>query len=332
MRAISILLVLFGHLNGTQGFGNFDLKSRIGDIANLGVTVFFAISGYLITRILMKEEYINGSISLKNFYIRRFVRLFPVFFVYMVFLFVLNKLQYISVRNMDWAYAFTYTMNYNVERSWQVGHLWSLSVEEQFYLLWPFIIYRSGFKSAMLVAKFGLVLAVVYRLAIRLFLSKTTLAQMEAFPEIVDSIAVGCLLAGYQKELQKVTWYKKIKESPFFLSILVAIFLINILRKYSIINIFGTSVMNVLIAVMIDGFISRSGSFAFKVLNNKALVFVGVLSYSIYVWQQLFLNRSSHDFYCTFPVNLLLVCVVSVAVHYLIEKPALKLNQRFRRG
>jgi peptidoglycan/LPS O-acetylase OafA/YrhL len=75
LRAVSIFLVLLGHLGGTRGFARLDL--RIGDYAHLGVVVFFVISGFLITRLLLSEHEQKGRISLKRFYARRALRLFP---------------------------------------------------------------------------------------------------------------------------------------------------------------------------------------------------------------------------------------------------------------
>ena len=78
LRAISILLVLCGHLDGTSGFyNNPAFWNHIGDIANLGVRVFFVISGYIITLLLLRETEKTGTISLKQFYIRRTLRIFP---------------------------------------------------------------------------------------------------------------------------------------------------------------------------------------------------------------------------------------------------------------
>src|SRR5690242_19825808 len=77
LRAVSILFVLFGHLSGTAGFFSLRVYQRVGDVANLGVRVFFVISGYLITSLLLRELNSNGTISLPFFYFRRALRIMP---------------------------------------------------------------------------------------------------------------------------------------------------------------------------------------------------------------------------------------------------------------
>lgn len=137
LRAISIALVIFEHLRRTRGYTLGDLNAYFGDYGRLGVTVFFVISGFLITTLLLRERERRGSISLKGFYLRRAVRIFPAFLAFMAFIIVAHEMGWIQLNRYDLVSAFTYTVNYHPGRSWYIGHLWSLSVEEQFYLLWP---------------------------------------------------------------------------------------------------------------------------------------------------------------------------------------------------
>ncbi|MEO7329892.1 MAG: acyltransferase, partial [Minicystis sp.] len=143
LRAISILVVLFGHMAGTRNFA-FSFLDRLptSELANFGVRVFFVISGFLITRLLFEEHARSGTVSLRGFYLRRTLRIFPAFYVFVAVVLVLDRLGKITLLPYDALTALTYTMNFHptASRSWQVGHLWSLSVEEQFYLLWPAIV------------------------------------------------------------------------------------------------------------------------------------------------------------------------------------------------
>ena len=127
LRAISILLVLVGHLEGTRNFAP-RFSEWLGDYANLGVRVFFVISGFLISRLLIDEYATTKTISLYNFYARRTLRIFPAFFAYIGVIALATFLGFIYVKGPDYAYALTYTMNYYPERGWYLGHLWSLSV------------------------------------------------------------------------------------------------------------------------------------------------------------------------------------------------------------
>lgn len=128
LRALSISLVILGHLAG-----NPRIPPRLADamdFANFGVRVFFVISGFLITMLLLKEEAKTGTISLRNFYIRRVFRIFPAFYAYFAVIAVCSLAGYIVVNHSDLLAAAFYVMNFRFHPSWYLGHLWSLSVEE----------------------------------------------------------------------------------------------------------------------------------------------------------------------------------------------------------
>ena len=143
IRAIAVLLVIVGHWFG----GNHKL-SIITGIVN-GVDIFFVLSGFLITRILIdnSEKAIgNGNsiiLELKNFFFRRVLRIFPIYYLTIIILYLIGPVTETNIRE-NFLYFFTYTANfYFIKKDgWDgiLSHLWSLSVEEQFYLIWPFII------------------------------------------------------------------------------------------------------------------------------------------------------------------------------------------------
>lgn len=139
IRAISILMVCYGHLSGTRNFPvSITAYGRwCGDVAHLGVLVFFVISGFLITTLLMSERETTGAISLKRFYLRRIVRIFPAFYAFILVMAIATLSGAVHLTGRDFAYVLTYTVNVEPNRALQIGHLWSLSIEEQFYLLWP---------------------------------------------------------------------------------------------------------------------------------------------------------------------------------------------------
>ena len=151
VRGIAILLVLFCHfffISTPSNLYEFVLQ-KLGDYGNLGVDLFFVLSGFLITGILMdtkgKENYF------KNFIIRRSLRIFPLYYFVLIIIFLIMPL--FSIFNgplMDRVlegevYAWTYTYNFFIaeKQSWPpfIGHFWSLAVEEQFYLVWPLAVY-----------------------------------------------------------------------------------------------------------------------------------------------------------------------------------------------
>ena len=136
LRAFSIVLVLIAHVSLQYPW----LRRFVEHVGNYGVRIFFVISGFLITGLLLKELTKTGRISLKSFYIRRTLRIFPAFYVYVLTVVILAWAGILILLPGDLLHAVTYTMNYHMVRSWWLNHMWSLSVEEQFYLLWPTVL------------------------------------------------------------------------------------------------------------------------------------------------------------------------------------------------
>src|SRR5436853_6665467 len=130
LRAISITLVVLSHLVKWKHIALAPLQADGG----LRVQIFFVLSGYLITKLLLTEYDRTSTISLREFYIRRAFRIFPAAFV---FLAIVVPLYWHEMRWYHVAAAFFYVANMDIARPWVFGHLWSLSIEEQFYLLWP---------------------------------------------------------------------------------------------------------------------------------------------------------------------------------------------------
>jgi peptidoglycan/LPS O-acetylase OafA/YrhL len=328
LRAISIALVVLGHLGGTRGFVPLDFG--IGDYAHLGVVVFFVISGFLITRLLLSEHAKKGYVSLKLFYERRTLRLFPASYAYIACVFLLSLAGIVHLETRDFWHAVTYTVNFFPERSWQIGHLWSLSVEEQFYLLWPCTFVLLGPRRTIWAAAAMILLGPAARFAGWLFLRRTHYYDMSMFPMVADSLAMGCLLATVRGWLEGQKWYLQLFRPAYSVGLLALILLISRYMDYTVVFVLGTSVINVILAILIHRSVYCSRDRIGQILNWKPVVWVGVLSYSIYLWQQLFLNRNSTAWVNAFPQNLVFAIAAALGSYLLLEKPLLKLRQRLR--
>ena len=139
-RAISILLVVVSHLCETPAFHAFDPYARLMfHFGPFGVEVFFVISGFIITTLLLNEEHSHGFVSIKGFYIRRAFRIWPAAYAYLLVVAVLAWNHVISVAPHHFFYAGTFLMNHVQEMNWFTAHFWSLAIEEQFYVLWPIV-------------------------------------------------------------------------------------------------------------------------------------------------------------------------------------------------
>ena len=221
-------------------------------------------------------------------------------------------------------------MNYLPVRSWQVGHLWSLSVEEQFYLLWPFAFVALGSRKAYWAPAFVIVLAVFARAANRFVLIGTPYHDLEMFPMVADSLAMGCLLARFRPWLERQRWYLRLLEPGWSLLLLALVLVINRLSGYTVVEVFGLAILNLALAVLVHRCVYHAEDTFGRFLNWKPVTYVGVLSYSLYLWQQLFINRTSGAWMNAFPQNFVFAIAAGLASYYIVEKPLLKWRQRLR--
>ncbi len=319
LRAISILLVLVGHMDGTRNFP-FHTEAVLGDIANLGVRVFFVISGFLITTLLLKEFDRTGRISLSNFYVRRTLRIFPAFYAYALCVTAATLAGWIHPLPGDLLHAFTYTMNYHTPHGWYTGHIWSLSVEEQFYLLWPFTLLLAGPLRGRWISLLAIVVPPVLRIG-SWFLYRNQVNTTE-FPLIADAIACGCLLAGIFNLLGESPRYLAFLGSYRFLLVValgIGAFVTATSTRFY--YLFGMTILNVCVALCIDRCVRFPSGPVGKVLNWGPLRSIGLLSYSLYLWQQPFLNRHSAAWITAFPLNLMLAALCALGSYFLIERP-----------
>ena len=143
LRALSIAAVVLAHASLTWS-GTTDHAHPLARLGSIGVDLFFVISGFLITWLLLREQRRNAVISLRAFYIRRAWRILPPYLVFLASLFAFSSIGLIQITSRDWGGALTYTVNFLPGTSWPFGHLWSLSVEEHFYLFWPLLLIVLG--------------------------------------------------------------------------------------------------------------------------------------------------------------------------------------------
>jgi len=335
LRAVSILLVVMGHTTNHCSLLSAS-TDFIHDYAYVGVVIFFVISGFLITTLLLKEKVSNSCIDVRKFYMRRVLRIIPVSFLYITVVFLLNIFLSLGIETSAFWCALTYTVNFfDVPKL--LGHLWSLSVEEQFYLFWPLIM-RLPFRKIVFIA-LAIVLYAPMSRVINYIFPVLKFATLHPFFKNADSLMIGCLLA-MSREAWPNFWRPSFLKARFVRLGAVALILfipfLDSIKGHHVGYLttpFGATIISLSAAYLIASAITVKDNNTYKVLNHPVMVYIGILSYSIYIWQQLFIFMpSTHWPYWAgvFPINVVLLFLVSMASYYLWEKKFLGLKEIFK--
>jgi peptidoglycan/LPS O-acetylase OafA/YrhL len=324
MRGMCISLVILSHLGGTAGFLHIPKRYSFG---KLGVAIFFVVSGFLITTLLLQERAKTGTVSLRNFYLRRAIRLFPALYVFIGVVLAFQALGIVNLLDGDALAAATHTMNFHAHREWWLGHTWSLSFQEQFYLMWPAAIAFLGVAGGLRVALGAVLAAPLLRVAFFYGWPEQRALVDQAFPAIFDGPATGCLLALLRERLWQDPRYRGLLESPFVVVVPVIVVATYLYTPFVGIELLiGLSVMNVGIAMCIDWVMRFPDSPVGRVLNSRPVKWVGAISYSLYLWQQIFLCRSHVAWYTSFPFNLLLALAAATLSYHAVERQGMRLS------
>lgn len=339
LRAVSISFVLFSHLNKKFELFSAEAKAQVAvndfvKQGNLGVHVFFVISGFLITSLLLREQEQTGAVSLTGFYVRRFLRILPVALLYIAVLLVLNQLVHLQVKTATFLHLLTFTENFDPNYNWYAGHYWSLSIEEQFYLLFP-ALFKWSRKVYKNTALFLLILSPAVRISNTHFAAdfseavKSGLIYLDNFLNAgMVSILVGSFTAivlfGKRFAIRRQTGATVLQ---------VVLMSVIILVHYHLPEPFAGIqqwLSALLIAVFLVSTLVYRHNFIFRFLNHPFVMRIGVLSYSLYIWQQLFSNRASWGAWGSHPFLFVFQLVAIGAVAYLsyafFESPFLKLK------
>lgn len=326
LRAVAVALVVVYH-------AGYEIP---GD---LGVTGFFALSGFLITWLLLREHERDGTVSLSGFYMRRTLRIFPAYYAFVAFSLVTDTILGHSWTAGQVGTAMTYTVNYYNAASGHTGpvaHAWSLAVEEQFYLLWPALfLLLVGRGTAALRAGLLVLIGGVLLWRSALFLSGTVgpAYAYNALDTRFDSLAVGCLLAVLLRHpvtlrvgdaLSGRAWYPLVTAALIFWSRTGG----SEAYHYAL----GFTVDSVLIAILIVQLLALHAAPLWRWLDFRAVRYVGALSYPLYLWHLVglavggklaFLSPMGQDV-----AGALVAVVLAAGSYHLLETPVLKLKPR----
>jgi len=316
LRAVAVGLVIWAHLSS-------HFSGRGDALGMLGVRIFFVLSGFLITSLMVGERKRSGRISISSFYLRRAFRILPAFYTFLIAVAVANICHIIYIPNQSFISSLLYIRNY---AAWDVytGHLWSLSVEEQFYIVWPVVMSLTRTRGACLCA--GLMLPVSF--AVRTF-SSFTLPGALGFFANADSLACGCLVALLWSHLANVALWQRIISSGWFR--VTPLIILGLVKLQSIghFRAAATLLINVLIAALIERIVRYPMGPITRILSSRPFTVIGTLSYSLYLWQQPFAGGSALPIQQA-PWNLLAIVTCATASYRLVEAPMLRVGANFR--
>jgi peptidoglycan/LPS O-acetylase OafA/YrhL len=301
-----------------------ELAAKFLDHAGIGVDLFFAISGYLICTLLLKEK-ASGHISLGRFYTRRVFRIMPPVAAYLAVLVALKLSSVLpQITYFELAAVGLFVRNY-VEGTWYTLHFWSLAVEEHFYIFVPVMIAALTRRSILVVAILVVVAACVARIVeLRFALGAAVYLNTECR---IDAIMYGAILALVLNEQVARQWLR----DHLTLFSLTAVLFVSalVIATFPSLPVRRT-VVALMMPLPIAYTVLRPHEFLGRLLELPAARWLGRLSYSLYVWQMLFLTNQARSLgeLQSFPFAFFSTMVCAVACHYLIEKPAIKIGHR----
>lgn len=329
-RALSILLVIGGHLVNYR-YLEGDKSALAGYLAVLGVKVFFVISGFLIAGLALNEEAATGTLSMTGFYRRRVFRILPAYFVYLGTVLALSLSGWISQAPAGVGWASVFVCNApSLDCGWFVGHTWSLAYEEQFYLLFPLLfVLTPRARKAPLFAAIHVFLAVTPVLTL---LALANTPQWSAYRTIASHfgcISAGVLFAHYRDGLAAPGKYRSVLSACAALCVAACVVVASGAvghLSYQIRISIEALVLPLSIAWLILRATVNRGYFS-AMLDWPPLRYVGKISFSLYLWQQLFTASPS----ISPPFSALWLIPAAVLSYHLIEQPMVKLGRRTSR-
>lgn len=332
LRAVSIFLVFITHFLWT-GYGG------VGGLGGLGVTIFFVISGYLITSILLRySDALTAKHAAKKFYWRRALRLFPIFYLCIA---VTAALNVGGMRETWWINAL-YLMNFKVafDGAWNgSSHFWSLCVEEQFYLLWFVIVVLMPRRFLLAVIMFFIMIAPAYRVV--MYALGTTHFVNVLLPGTMDSMATGALIS-YAVNLSPTAtlWRRFVTiRTPLLVLSFLSIIALQAMDSEFIRRGFLRCAMDVFAACLVSASIEDISDRRFNWLGGTVIRHFGKISYGLYVyhfflppvmdahWKFNWIHSYTGALLIRFAVLVAITIAIAEISWRIIEKPIMKLKR-----
>jgi peptidoglycan/LPS O-acetylase OafA/YrhL len=324
-RGAAILLVLVDHAGELSRSSWFHKITRVGAT---GVGIFFALSGFLITSLLLREQSKTGCIHLAKFYMRRVFRIVPSVLAFLLTLLCLRYWNFLEVTNLQVSSSLLLFRNY-IPSDWGTGwyttHFWSLMVEEHFYLAWPLLFLATKANVKVLTA---LALADGAWRAVSFHFHLLAGPWAPGRTDVrIDALLWGCILAIVMSRPASKERLKRTLNGKLMLLLVlidIASNLGNGQHNYSFYE-------PMILALLVVWPILNSESSLRSLLDWRILTMIGRVSYSLYIWQQLWMLFPGAPMpfptLQAFPVNVLIALCCGVVSYYAVEKPFIALGR-----
>lgn len=308
---------------------------------------FFIMSAYFITALLLKDYIKNRRLNLRNFYIRRILRLFPAYiilqivFLITVIFFLSNKEGHLKQLLAAFFYVSNWTRAFELNMPEYLGHTWSLAIEEQYYLIWPALF-------LVLLRRFGLsykILLIVITLAAACSLWRYWLALSGAshfrlyngFDTRADSLLIGCALAIFLQLPDVCSTLKKARFLPWVaVPLLLFFFWLGFVIHWDDFRLYmyWQLIFALLSALLILSLLTSSHTLAHKFLEFPPFVYCGKICYSLYLWHLPIFMIMYHDIKLTTiwvaTVGVVLVFIFACCSYHFIEFRFLRAKGKYQ--
>lgn len=339
LRGIAVLMIMFYHYELIPYNTILPGLSSIIKFGQTGVTLFFVLSGFLITRILLKNRREHGYF--KNFYMRRTLRIFPLYYFFLLLSYFILPLIGIgetpSLEKQTPFYLFYQNIAITFNWSWDGPfHYWTLAVEEHFYLFWPFIIYYFSIKNIYKII-IGIVLIAIIS---RAYLFTEGFEVFYFTICRMDAIALGSLvgLMEYQHNYKLNIKWKYYLLSLVFVTVVFGFLWVEYRNQSNAyIQIIKDLAYSYIYMLLLLAIVTSDASFFLikmkQFLSNKFLIYIGKISFSLYIYHgmcNLLVSKMAiNNFYLSITACFGLACIVASCSYYFFEMPFLKMKTRF---
>ena len=307
---------------------------------------FFMMSAYLITALLLKDWVRYGTLRFWNFYTRRFLRLFPALavlclvFGIIVLLFLDNKGAHAFEIASAFFYFSNWTRAFGVEVPGYLGHTWSLSIEEQFYAIWPWLLllllrrFGIGNRVALILAA-GAVLVSLWRFWLAAH-GAPVYRMYNGFDTRADALLLGCMLAFVLHPKQSAARTLLARHARWMVPVVsVVMFILGLRMNYEDTQYYRywESICLVLSVLFCAGLIASSDTIAHRFFEAPVLVYLGKICYGLYLWHVpvfllMRLNLKLSEPW-EWTVGVALTLTLASLSHFLVEQKALALRHKF---